>query len=185
MSLAMSPKPPKVLLVDDEPNVTRGLQAAFRKQPFEVLVADSGLEAIKVIGREQIDVLITDEKMPGMQGSELLAHARQHSPGTVRIILTGQASMEAAIRAINEGRAFRFLSKPFSPVQLAEVIGEALASRSAEAVKPKPSEEAKMITALEGRYPGLTQVERETDGSISVEEDELDTDVAAVLDSYR
>jgi two-component system probable response regulator PhcQ len=181
----MTQKKPKVLLVDDEPHVTRGLQAAFRRQPFDVLVADSAKEAISVLAREQIDVLITDEMMPGMHGSELLLHAREHSPATVRIVLTGQASMESAIRAINEGRAFRFLTKPFSPVQLADVIGEALASRSAGAVKPKPSEEARMITALEDRYPGLTQVERESDGGIAVEEGEADVDVASVLDHYR
>jgi two-component system, probable response regulator PhcQ len=174
---------PKVLLVDDECHLTRALQAAFRRQPFDVLVADSAMEAIGVLTREPIDVLITDEMMPGMQGSELLVHSRRLCPDTVRIILTGQASMESAIRAINEGRAFRFLLKPFSPQQLAEVIVEALATRRFGLAPERPTEEAQLITALEGQYPGLTQVSRNNDGSIAL--DEEDDDVATLIAGYR
>ncbi len=173
---------PKVLLVDDEAHLTRALQAAFRRQPFDVLVADSAMEAIGILTREQIEVLITDEMMPGMLGSELIVHSRRLCPDTVRIILTGQASTESAIRALNDGRAFRFLLKPFSPEMLAEVIAEALATRRPGAAE-KPTEEAQMITALEGKYPGLTQVSRTHDGSIVLNEEE--EDVASIIAGYR
>jgi two-component system probable response regulator PhcQ len=164
---------PKVLLVDDEPNVTHALRVAFRKQPFEVLVATSAMEAINLLGREKVAVLVSDEMMPGMQGSQLLAHARKISPDTVRIILTGQANMESAMRAINEGRAFRFLQKPLPPAQLAEVICEALATSSG-GKKPQATPEAKAISELEEFHPGLTAIKRDADGGIMLDEDESD-----------
>jgi two-component system probable response regulator PhcQ len=163
---------PKVLLVDDEPNVTQALKAAFRRQPFDVIMAGSGKEAIEILSREPIDLIVTDEMMPGMQGSDLLVHVRRISPDTVSIVLTGQANMDSALRAINEGRAFRFLQKPFPPAQLADLICEGLATRNGK--KPKATPEAKAISELEGHFPGLTQVARDADGGIQLDEDDGD-----------
>jgi two-component system probable response regulator PhcQ len=104
--------PRRVLFVDDEPHVTESLKRALRKEPYEVLSANSADEALEVLARQPVDVVISDEKMPGMQGSEFLAVVCKQYPETIRIIMTGHGSIEAAIRAINEGEIYRFLTKP-------------------------------------------------------------------------
>jgi len=93
----------KVLIVDDEPTITDLLKDALANEPYDILSAASAEEALPILDREQVDVVISDEKMPGMSGSEFLAIVRQEYPDTVRMILTGHGSLESAIRAINEG----------------------------------------------------------------------------------
>lgn len=122
----MNDSPRTVLFVDDEPQVTLALQRALRQEPLKILTANSGADALEVLTREQVDVIVSDEVMPGMTGSELLTSVSERYPEVVRIILSGQATMEAAIKAINEGRIFRFLVKPCSHVQLLDVIRRAL-----------------------------------------------------------
>jgi response regulator RpfG family c-di-GMP phosphodiesterase len=99
-------------LVDDEPLITTTLKRVLRKEPYDICTANSGAEALQILARKPVDVIVSDERMPGMSGSEFLAVARQQYPDTARIILTGQANLEAAIRAINEGAICRFLTKP-------------------------------------------------------------------------
>ncbi|MCU0273980.1 MAG: EAL domain-containing protein [Acidimicrobiales bacterium] len=120
---------PRVLLVDDEPELLRGLRLALRKEPFDVVTATSAREGLEVLEREEIDVVVSDERMPEMPGSEFLTIARERFPDVERIILTGQASMEATITAINQARVFRFLTKPCPTPELVEVINEALRAR--------------------------------------------------------
>ncbi len=105
----------KILLVDDDSNIL----AAYRRhlyKKYEVAVAESGAEGLAVL-KEQgpFAVVVSDFRMPGMNGIQFLAAARKLSPDTVRVMLTGQADMQAAIDAINEGSLFRFLTKPCSP----------------------------------------------------------------------
>ena len=115
-----------VLFVDDEPQVTSGIRRALRKEPFRILTAQSGAEALEILTQERVDLIVSDEVMPKMSGSELLSQVSRQFPEVVRIILTGQASLEATVRAINEGRIFRFLFKPCSDTQLLEVIQQGL-----------------------------------------------------------
>ena len=119
---------PRVLFVDDEPSVTAGIKTALRKAPFDVLTASSGADALSQLEQHAVDVVVSDERMPGMCGSELLSRVRDQYPDTVRMILSGQADLEAAVRAINEGGIFRFLLKPCDPVDLAASVTEALDS---------------------------------------------------------
>ena len=116
----------KILLVDDEVNVRRAVQRALRKEPYEILCASSGQEALDLLTRHSVEVVVSDEKMPGMSGSELLASVASRYPDTVRIMLTGQASLEAAVRAINKGEIYRFLTKPWDGVDLVVTIRQAL-----------------------------------------------------------
>jgi len=120
---------PIILLVDDEPNVTHALIKTLRVEAYETLSATSAEEALQILAREPIDVVVADEQMPGMSGSQLLAAVCRDYPDTVRIILTGQASLEAAVRAINEGEIFRFLEKPCDGQELADTIHQALQQR--------------------------------------------------------
>lgn len=102
----------RVLLVDDEPLVLEGLKRQLRKK-VEVETATSGREALALIDRSQpFAVVVSDMRMPEMNGSQFLEQVRQRSPDTVRMILSGQAEIESTIAAVNLGQIFRFLTKP-------------------------------------------------------------------------
>ena len=104
----------KVMIIDDEPTITDTLKGVLSNEPYNILCADSAEQTLPILAREQVDVVISDEKMPGMSGSEFLSLVRQKYPDTIRIILTGHGSLESAIRAINEGEIYRFFTKPFN-----------------------------------------------------------------------
>jgi len=123
---------PTVLFVDDEPGVTDGMRATMRRQPFRVLTANSAREAREILATTPVDVVVSDEQMPETPGSVLLAEVRADYPAIGRIILTGQASLEATIAAINDAAVFRFLTKPCSPPELAACIADALAARTGD-----------------------------------------------------
>jgi len=103
---------PKVLCVDDEPNVLQGLERNLFEQ-YDVSTAPGGAAGLELIQSEgPFEVVISDMRMPEMDGATFLAGVRQLAPDTVRILLTGQADMDSAIAAVNEGNIFRFLCKP-------------------------------------------------------------------------
>ncbi|MBN2021696.1 MAG: response regulator [Pirellulales bacterium] len=124
---------PIVLLVDDDENVLHGLSRVLRNQPYHLFTARSGDEAIHVLKTHVVDVIVADDQMPGMSGSDLLAWVAEHCSEVRRIVLTGHATAATAIRAINEGAVFRFFTKPCDEVELAIAIREALEQRQAEA----------------------------------------------------
>lgn len=123
---------PCILLVDDEPLITTTLKRVLRKKPYDICTAHSGAEALQLLTRKPADVIVSDERMPGMSGSEFLAVARRQHPDAARIILTGYADIEAAIRAINEGAICRFLTKPCQEDDLVLAISEALQQKAEE-----------------------------------------------------
>ncbi len=115
-----------VLLVDDDVKALRGLTRVLRGQPYHLHTARSADEAIHTLKVRHVDVIVTDEKMPGMSGTELLAWVAEDYPQVMRILLTGHASTETAIRAINEGEVCQFLTKPCDGSTLAVAIRKAL-----------------------------------------------------------
>jgi len=116
----------KILFVDDEPNVTNALKHTLRKERYDILTADSAKEALEILGRHRVDVVVSDEQMPSMSGSQLLVRVRKEYPDTIRIVLTGQTSVEAATRAVNKGEIYRFLTKPCNGLDLLITIRRAL-----------------------------------------------------------
>lgn len=170
-----SPKAPKpiVLFVDDEHAILDSIKLNLRRQPYKVLTANSGDEALKVLTEHSVDVVVSDERMPGMNGATLLSEINTRYPDTVRMMLTGQASLEAAVQAINEGRIFRFLSKPINPMDLAQNVELALqfkklTEQSRKLVATTKAQRS-ILERLEGEHPGITQVEQDTGGAINVE----------------
>ena len=167
-----------VLFVDDEPALLDGIRNALRKEPYEILTASSASEGLKALHEHGVDVVVSDERMPGVSGAEFLAFVRQRFPDTVRIMLTGQASLEAAIQAINEGEVFRFLTKPCSPLLLAQTLRDALLlqglKREGRRLLSAVRRQRSLLEELELEHPGLTDVRRERDGSV-VLKDEFDT----------
>ena len=96
-----------ILLVDDETQVLSALTRVLRETGAQVLTAESGPQALSVMETAEVKVIVSDERMPGMKGSELLSFVRQRSPHTIRFMLTGHSSLEAAMQAVNEGEIYR------------------------------------------------------------------------------
>ncbi len=118
--------PERVLFVDDDPLLLASLRRQFRRR-LELDTAESGEEGLQVLReRGPFAVVVTDYTMPRMNGVEFLRQVRQLAPETVRVLLTGSADLNAAVRAVNEGNIFRFLLKPCPPESLQEVLEEGL-----------------------------------------------------------
>jgi DNA-binding NarL/FixJ family response regulator len=117
---------PTILLVDDEPHVVHGLAAVLRKEPYDVVLATSAAEALALLEQRPADVIISDEQMPGMRGWQLLAAVRAKHPETMRIVLSGQATVEATINSINAAQVFCYLTKPCTPETLKATVADAL-----------------------------------------------------------
>ena len=109
---------PKILLVDDEKNILNSLNRLFFDEEYDILLADSARKALEVISILEVNVIISDQRMPNMTGVEMLTKAQQLQPDAVRMILTGYTDIDAAIKAVNEGAVFRFLSKPWNDNEL-------------------------------------------------------------------
>ena len=135
----MTTKTGKVLCVDDEPNILRSLQWLLQKE-FEVMTAPGGPEGLELVRKNDFDVVISDQRMPGMIGSEFLREVRKLSPRTMRILLTGYSDLQAILNSVNESEVFRFINKPWNISELPKVVREAAAiSHSAPAAQtPEP-----------------------------------------------
>src|SRR4030067_1316908 len=115
-----------VLLVDDEENILNALKRTFRKEPYRIITAASGLEGLSVIEREKITLVLSDHRMPGMEGVEFLSEVRKKSPDTIRMMLTGYADIQAVMNAINQGEVYRFISKPWDDEEIRFIIRDAI-----------------------------------------------------------
>ena len=120
-----SPPRPRVLCVDDEPHVLSALRRQLRRA-YEVTLIDTPDQALELLATEAFDVIISDERMPGMQGHEFLVQARLRAPNAERILLTGQADPEALALAVNESGIFRYLHKPWTDAALKGAVEDAL-----------------------------------------------------------
>lgn len=115
----------KVLLVDDEPQVLQGLKL-FLRRGYDVLTAESGPAGLELIEQHaDVGVIVSDMRMPEMTGAEFLRRSIELAPEATRVLLTGQTDLESAIVAVNEGRIYRFLSKPCGKEQFCATIAEA------------------------------------------------------------
>ncbi len=113
-----------ILLVDDEPEILFSLRGLLRRE-FDLHTANSGAEALEVLRRQPIHVIMTDQRMPEMSGVELLRRARGACPQAIRIVFTGYADIKAVIDAINQGQIYRYLTKPWDPDELLAVLHQA------------------------------------------------------------
>src|ERR1700729_3279018 len=116
----------RVLFVDDEPNVLEGIQRTLRKQ-VELKTASSGAEALRLIGESgPFALVVSDMRMPVMNGAQFLAKVREQEPDTVRMILSGQADFQSTIAAVNEGPIYQFLRKPCPSEELLAAVQDGL-----------------------------------------------------------
>jgi DNA-binding NtrC family response regulator len=115
---------PKILLVDDEERILRSLSMLLRTQ-YQIFATSDGHEALRILKQEKIHVIISDQRMPIMTGTELLRQAREIAPDTIRILLTGYSDADAALDALNDGEIFRYINKPWGPKELRDTISQA------------------------------------------------------------
>ena len=144
----------RVLFVDDEPHVLDSMRRTFRNDPWELGFARSGHEALETF--DQIggyDVVVTDQRMPGMTGVELLRHLRQSHPKAVRVILTSHADLDVVLDAINEGFVYKFLTKSCSREVLHETVAEI-----AEAVR-LAKENRRLVAQMEAQADEITAID--------------------------
>jgi len=120
---------PTLLVVDDEPGILAALKRLFRRDGYAILTANSGDEGLAVLARQRVDIIISDQRMPGMTGVDFLRSAKKLYPETIRIVLSGYTELQSVTAAINEGAVYRFLTKPWDDQALREQIREALQHR--------------------------------------------------------
>jgi diguanylate cyclase (GGDEF)-like protein/PAS domain S-box-containing protein len=118
-----------LLLVDDEPNIVSALKRLFRRDGHHILTANSGDEGLKSLAEHSVDIIISDQRMPGMTGVEFLRAAKALYPDTIRIVLSGYTELQSVTDAINEGAVYRFLTKPWDDEALREQINKAIQHR--------------------------------------------------------
>ncbi len=114
-----------VLVVDDEEDIVDSLHRTFRKE-YRVITATSGEAAVELLNSQNVDLVISDQRMPSMTGDEVLRVARQVQPEAVRILLTGYSDLESLVRCVNEAGIYKYLTKPWEPEQLKMTVSRAL-----------------------------------------------------------
>ncbi|MCK6551390.1 response regulator [Myxococcota bacterium] len=163
----MTTEPPKehqhtLLVVDDDQLVVTAITRILSREGYRVLSAHDASEALRVLGGQSVDLMISDIDMPGMSGVELVARVRHLFPDVVRILLSGRGSLDAALAAINEGEVYRFLTKPIGRTVLLEVVKEGIERleelRRASAARRAASQRSELIQELEREHPGITAV---------------------------
>ena len=118
---------PRILFVDDEELILNTLRRHFLDEDYEILTANSGREGLTCLEESPVEVVVSDFRMPGMNGSDFLKLVSERWPDTVRIVLSGYTDMPALISLINDGEIFKFINKPWKENELKETIQEALA----------------------------------------------------------
>ncbi len=161
---------PTVLFVDDEPGILSSLRRLFRPHGYTILTAGGGAEGLAVLENEPVDLVISDMRMPEMDGARFLEQVRQRWPQVVRILLTGYADVSSTIAAINRGEIYRYIAKPWDDQEIVLTVREALERKRLEiengrldALIQRQNEELKLLNAsLEQKVAERTAELRQT-----------------------
>src|SRR5690606_18884610 len=128
-----------------------------RGQPYEVLLATSGAQALEIMASRPVDLVMSDARMPGMDGATLLAQVHRLYPATGRILLTGYADHDTIIKAINDGQIHRYISKPWNDAELILVLQQCLEHQRLQHLTREQNEQLKALNAtLEKRVTART-----------------------------
>jgi len=115
---------PKIAFIDDEPRILRSLKMHFR-QSHDVFITTDASELMKYVSEHDVQVVISDQRMPDKQGTEVLRDIKAASPNTLRILLTGYADLNAVIDSVNEGEIYRYITKPWQNDELKQIVNKA------------------------------------------------------------
>ena len=149
----------RVLFVDDEPRVLTTMRMLFRNQ-HELFFADSGQAALELLKTQPVDVIVSDQRMPGMTGIEMLRAARDLNPNAMRILLTGYSDLNAIVGSINEGEIFRFVNKPWNNEELTATVARAVSAARATAAAASNSGEPLPVSSA--GLPGILVLDSDT-----------------------
>jgi response regulator RpfG family c-di-GMP phosphodiesterase len=117
---------PTLLFVDDEPSILSSLQRLFRPKGYRILTAESGEAGLTILDEHPVDLVVSDMRMPKMDGAQFLEKVRQKTPETMRLLLTGYADVTSTINAINKGEIYRHISKPWDDNEIVLIVKKAL-----------------------------------------------------------
>jgi two-component system, probable response regulator PhcQ len=164
-----------ILLVDDQEQIRDLVEEALEQEGYTVLGAASAEQALMVLESHPVDVVISDEVMPGMSGSDLLAIVRKKYPDTIRIILSGHANINSAIKAINEGEVYRFFTKPCNMADLTVSIRQGLNQKELERENRRLlsllKEKNVCEESMKQEHPELFEVKRDASGAVIIDEE--------------
>jgi DNA-binding NtrC family response regulator len=173
-----------VLLVDDDGGVLRAIARLLRRGGYHVTPFLDATTALNSCNDNHYDVVISDYRMPGMNGVEFLNALREARPGIIRVILSGEADREAVLASINESAVFRFLTKPWDNEVLFKTVADAVAQRNANREadnaldyqrmrKDRVYRRAKLLDELEKESPGITEVNWSDNNTIVIDDSDL------------
>jgi signal transduction histidine kinase len=178
----MRPQRPTVLVVDDEPEVLHSVYDLLRID-YHVITCPSGRDAVEVLSRfDEVHVVMSDQRMPGMSGVEVLRHAKQVRPEATRLLVTAYADVNAVVEAINQGSVFRYIAKPWNPEELLAVVRQAVDQHDLVVEKERLlAEKSRLVAELQEINRRLLDANRLKGAFIEVASHELNTPVAVVL----
>ncbi|MDP2826024.1 MAG: response regulator [Sulfuritalea sp.] len=144
--------PATLLLVDDEASILSSLRRLLRPAGYTIHIAESGAAGLEILEREAVDLVVSDMRMPEMDGAQFLEQVRKRWPATMRILLTGYADVSSTVDAINRGEIYRYISKPWDDDQLTLTVRDALESGRLR------SENARLLALTKAQNQELTQL---------------------------
>jgi response regulator RpfG family c-di-GMP phosphodiesterase len=163
-----------LLFVDDEPNILSALQRLFRPAGYRIFTAAGGAEGLALLERERIDLIVSDMRMPQMDGAAFLEQAAKRWPQTVRILLTGYADLSSTVAAVNRGNIYRYLSKPWEDNDIRLTVAQALERQRLESLVAAQNAELKELNNhLEARVKSRTEEVRQVLAQLELTHDEL------------
>jgi response regulator RpfG family c-di-GMP phosphodiesterase len=182
--IAQDPQPEAqltLLFVDDEPNILSALRRLFRPLGYRIFTAEGGAQGLEIFEKETIDLVISDMRMPVMDGAQFLEQVRLKSPETIRILLTGYADISSTIDAINKGQIYRYIAKPWEDNDICLSVRYALEQKvlarekaRLEELTRRQNEELKDLNSnLEAKVKARTEEVRQTMGFLEVAHERL------------
>ncbi len=162
-----------ILIVDDEEMILKSIFRVLRNDNYQILTAQSGEEGLAVLKQYDVHLVISDQKMPGMNGLDFLKRVKTDYPQILTIMLTGQAELEIAMDAINKAGVYKFILKPWNDDDLKVTIRRALETLELiwerESLLQQVKSRDAVLQNLEKEYPGISKVERDEDGYIIID----------------
>ena len=159
-----------ILVVDDEELFIEYIQSVLSGKNYNVITASSGQEGLEILKKQSVNMVISEYKIPLMNGLEFLEKVRIIYPDILTIMVTDQPDIKLAIKAINEAGVYKFLLKPFDDIEFKNAIKKTLESlqviKERDGLIRKVKTHEATLKDLEKRYPGITKVERDQDGNI-------------------
>jgi len=158
-----------LLIVDDEENIIKTMIRTLRDDGYRIVTALSGEEGLSKLKKHEVDLVISDQKMPGMSGLEFLKKVRVTYPDILCIMLTAYGDIDTALAAINDVGIYKFILKPWDQVELRITIKRALEARDLtverDSLLDKVRAQEIMLRELEKKHPGITKVQRDRHGT--------------------